>query len=181
MPKRVMILATDGFEQSELEQPRENLQQAGFDTVVVAPHDGQIKGWQHTDWGTPVDVDLTLAEAVEDDFDALLLPGGQINPDKLRMEERAVRLVKDFCQSGKPVAAICHGPWLLTEADVIGGKTVTGWPSIRTDLKNAGANVVDQECAQDSNLITSRKPDDIPAFSKALIAALEKQKVAEPT
>ena len=181
MPKRVMILATDGFEQSELEKPRENLQQAGFDTVVVAPHDGQIKGWQHTDWGTPVDVDLTLDEAEEADFDALLLPGGQINPDKLRMEEKAVQLVREFCDAGKPVAAICHGPWLLAEADVIEGKTVTSWPSIRTDLSNAGANVVDQEVAQDGKLITSRKPDDIPAFSEALIKALEKQKVAEPT
>ena len=180
MPKRVMILATDGFEQSELEKPRENLQQAGFDTVVVAPHDGQIKGWQHTDWGTPVDVDLTLDEAEEADFDALLLPGGQINPDKLRMEEKAVQLVRDFCDAGKPVAAICHGPWLLAEADVIEGKTVTSWPSIRTDLSNAGANVVDQEVVQDGQLITSRKPDDIPAFSEALIKALEKQKVAEP-
>ena len=180
MPKRVMILATDGFEQSELERPRENLQQAGFDTVVVAPHDGQIKGWQHTDWGTPVDVDLTLDEAEEADFDALLLPGGQINPDKLRMEEKAVQLVREFCDAGKPVAAICHGPWLLAEADVIEGKTVTSWPSIRTDLSNAGANVVDQEVVQDGQLITSRKPDDIPAFSEALIKALEKQKVAEP-
>ena len=181
MPKRVMILATDGFEQSELEKPKENLEQAGFDTVVVAPHDGQIKGWQHTDWGTPVDVDLTLDEAEAADFDALLLPGGQINPDKLRMEEKAVQLVRDFCDAGKPVAAICHGPWLLAEADVIEGKTVTSWPSIRTDLSNAGANVVDQEVAQDGKLITSRKPDDIPAFSEALIKALEKQKVAEPT
>ena len=180
MPKRVMILATDGFEQSELEKPRENLQQAGFDTVVVAPHDGQIKGWQHTDWGTPVDVDLTLDEAEEADFDALLLPGGQINPDKLRMEEKAVQLVREFCDAGKPVAAICHGPWLLAEADVIEGRTVTSWPSIRTDLSNAGANVVDQEVVQDGQLITSRKPDDIPAFSEALIKALEKQKVAEP-
>lgn len=181
MPKRVMILATDGFEQSELEKPKESLEQAGFDTVVVAPHDGQIKGWQHTDWGTPVDVDLTLDEAEEADFDALLLPGGQINPDKLRMEEKAVQLVRDFCEAGKPVAAICHGPWLLAEADVIEGKTVTSWPSIRTDLSNAGANVVDQEVAQDGQLITSRKPDDIPAFSEALIKALEKQKVAEPS
>ena len=180
MPKRVMILATDGFEQSELEKPRENLQQAGFDTVVVAPHDGQIKGWQHTDWGTPVDVDLTLDEAEQADFDALLLPGGQINPDKLRMEEKAVQLGREFCDAGKPVAAICHGPWLLAEADVIEGKTVTSWPSIRTDLSNAGANVVDQEVVQDGQLITSRKPDDIPAFSEALIKALEKQKVAEP-
>lgn len=180
MPKRVMILVTDGFEQSELEKPRENLEQAGFETMIVAPHDGQIKGWEKTDWGRPVDVDLTLDEAVEADYDALLLPGGQINPDKLRMEEKAVQLVKDFCAAGKPVAAICHGPWLLAEADVIKGKTVTGWPSVRTDLKNAGANVVDQECAQDGMLITSRKPDDIPAFSQALIKALEQAAASEP-
>ena len=153
---------------------------AGGGSRFVAPHDGQIKGWQHTDWGTPVDVDLTLDEAEQADFDALLLPGGQINPDKLRMEEKAVQLVREFCDAGKPVAAICHGPWLLAEADVIEGKTVTSWPSIRTDLSNAGANVVDQEVVQDGQLITSRKPDDIPAFSEALIKALEKQKVAEP-
>jgi protease I len=178
MAKRIMILATDGFEQSELEKPKENLDQAGFETVVVAPHDGEIKGWRHTDWGTPVKVDMTLDQASEAEFDALVLPGGQMNPDKLRMEEKAVQLVKDFCEAGKTVAAICHGPWLLAEADVIAGKTVTSWPSIRTDLRNAGANVVDRECVEDGNLITSRKPDDIPAFSQAVIRAL--QKVEEP-
>lgn len=178
MPKRVMILATDGFEQSELEGPKANLEKAGYDTAVVSPKDDRIKGWDKTDWGRPVSVDLTLEEAEEADFDALLLPGGQINPDKLRMEEKAVKMVRDFVQSGKPVAAICHGPWLLVEADVVRGKTVTSWPSIRTDLRNAGANVVDQEVAVDGNLITSRKPDDIPAFSAALIEAL--QKTEEP-
>ena len=178
MPKRVMILATDGFEQSELEQPRERLEKAGFETIVVSPEDGQIKGWDQKDWGRPVDVDLTLEEAEASDFDALLLPGGQINPDKLRMEEKAVQIVREFCQSGKPVAAICHGPWLLVEADAVRGKTVTSWPSLRTDLRNAGANVVDKEVAIDGNLITSRKPDDIPAFSDALIKAL--QQVSEP-
>lgn len=180
MPKRVMILATDGFEQSELTGPKERLEQAGFDTVVVAPKDGEIKGWQHTDWGDPVKVDLTLDEAEAADFDALVLPGGQMNPDKLRMEEKAVRIAKEFVAAGKPVAAICHGPWLLVEADVVEGKTVTSWPSIRTDLKNAGANVVDQEVAQDGNLITSRKPDDIPAFSETLIKVLQKESVGEP-
>ena len=180
MAKRIMILATDGFEQSELEKPKQNLEDAGFETVVVAPKAGEIKGWQHTDWGTPVMVDMTLDQADAADFDALVLPGGQMNPDKLRMEEKAVQLVKDFCASGKTVAAICHGPWLLAEADVIDGKTVTSWPSIRTDLRNAGATVVDQECVEDGNLITSRKPDDIPAFSEAVIRAVERQKVAEP-
>ena len=175
MAQRIMILATDGFEQSELTGPKAALEEAGYETVVVSPEDGQIKGWQHTDWGDEVAVDLTLDEAEEAEFDALVLPGGQINPDKLRMEDKAVALVRDFVASGKPVAAICHGPWLLVEADAVRGRTVTSWPSIRTDLRNAGANVVDQQVATDGNLITSRKPDDIPAFSQALIGALEEQ------
>ena len=180
MAQRVMILATDGFEQSELEGPKQRLEEAGFETVVVAPKAGQIKGWDQTDWGRPVDVDLTLGQATADDYDALLLPGGQINPDKLRMEDEAVALVRQFVTSGKPVAAICHGPWLLVEADVVRGRTVTSWPSIRTDLRNAGANVVDREVAQDGKLITSRKPDDIPAFSDALIKLLQEDQVSAP-
>jgi protease I len=179
MPKRVLILATDGFEQSELTGPRERLDEAGFETVVTSPNDGEIKGWQHGDWSDSVKVDLGLDEVSVGDYDALLLPGGVINPDKLRMDEKAVGLVKAFAENGKPIAAICHGPWLLAEAGLVHGKTVTGWPSIRTDLKNAGANVVDREVATDGNLITSRKPDDIPAFSDALIAALEDQRVTE--
>ncbi|GGD97776.1 protease [Tsuneonella deserti] len=179
MAKRVMIIATDGFEQSELEKPKANLEQAGFETVVVSPEDGEIKGWDQKDWGRPVKVDLTVDEAEAADFDALLLPGGQMNPDILRMNDRVVQLVKDFDRAGKPIAAICHGPWLLVEAGIVDGKTVTSWPSVRTDLKNAGANVVDQEVATDGNLITSRKPDDIPAFSEALIAALNEAKVSE--
>jgi len=180
MAQRVMILATDGFEQSELTGPKQRLDEAGFETVVVSPQEGEIKGWQHTDWGDKVKVDLTLDEAEANEFDALVLPGGQMNPDKLRLEEKAVQLVKDFCRAGKPVAAICHGPWLLVEADVARGKTLTGWPSIRTDLKNAGADVVDREVAVDGNIITSRKPDDIPAFSQAVIEALQKAQVSEP-
>ena len=180
MAKRIMILATDGFEQSELEKPKQDLEDAGFETVVVAPHEGEIRGWRHTDWGTPVKVDMTLDKASEAGFDALVLPGGVMNPDKLRMEEKAVMLVKRFCAAGKTVAAISHGPWLLAEAEVIDGKTVTSWPSIRTDLKHAGANVVDEECVEDGNLITSRKPDDIPAFSQALIRALKRQEVKQP-
>jgi protease I len=179
MAKRIMILATDGFEQSELEKPKQDLEDAGFETVVVAPHEGEIRGWRHTDWGTPVKIDMTLDKASEAGFDALVLPGGVMNPDKLRMEEKAVMLVKRFCAAGKTVAAICHGPWLLAEAEVIDGKTVTSWPSIRTDLKHAGANVVDEECVEDGNLITSRKPDDIPAFSQALIRALKRQEVKQ--
>jgi protease I len=175
-----MILATDGFEQSELEKPKENLEQAGFETVVIAPHGGEIKGWQHTDWGTPVQVDMTLDQADAADFDALVLPGGVMNPDKLRQEAKAVQLVRDFNDAGKTVAAICHGPWLLVEADIVRGKKVTSWPSVRTDLANAGAEVKDAECVEDGNLITSRKPDDIPAFSDAVIKAVQKQQVSEP-
>ena len=169
---RVMILATDGFEQSELTKPKANLEKAGIETTVVSIEAGEIKGWQHTDWGDSVKVDQTVDEVSVDDFDALMLPGGQMNPDKLRMNEDAVQIVKDFADAGKPIAAICHGPWLLVEADVVDGRTVTGWPSIRTDLMNAGADVVDREVVQDGNFITSRKPEDIPAFSKALIEKL---------
>jgi protease I len=172
MTKRVLILATDGFEQSELIDPKKTLEQAGFETVVASPKSGEIKGWNHGDWGEKVPVDASLDEVEAADFDALLLPGGQMNPDALRLENRVIELIEDFDAAGKPIAAICHGPWLLIEADIVEGRTVTGWPSIRTDLENAGAEVVDQEVAVDGNFITSRNPDDIPAFSKALIDAL---------
>ncbi|TCU61618.1 protease I [Novosphingobium sp. PhB57] len=173
MTKRVLIVATNGFEQSELTGPRDALNQAGIETVIASPESGEIKGWQHTDWGDSVKVDASLDSVSAGDFDALVLPGGQMNPDVLRTKPEAVQLVRDFLAAGKPVAAICHGPWLLVEADAVRGKTVTGWPSIRTDLRNAGANVVDQEVAVDGLLITSRKPDDIPAFSKAVIEAVQ--------
>ncbi|HTM96089.1 MAG TPA: type 1 glutamine amidotransferase domain-containing protein, partial [Croceibacterium sp.] len=166
--------------QSELTGPRDRLDRAGFETVITSPKDGEIRGWQHGDWGDTVKVDLELDEVSVGDYDALLLPGGVINPDKLRMDEKAIALVKAFAENGKPIAAICHGPWLLAEAGLVDGKTVTGWPSIRTDLKNAGANVVDKEVVIDRNLITSRKPDDIPAFSDALVTALQDENVDEP-
>lgn len=172
MAKKVLILATDGFEQSELIDPKQALENAGIETTVASPKSGEIRGWDQTDWGKSVKVDASLDDVSVDQFDALLLPGGQINPDKLRMEEKAVALVKAFADSGKPVAAICHGPWLLVEADVVKGRTVTSWPSIRTDLRNAGAIVVDEQVVVDGNFITSRKPDDIPAFAKALIKAV---------
>ena len=173
MAKRVLILATNGFEQSELMKPKANLEKAGIETTVVSLESGEIKGWDTDDWGDSVKVDKTLDEVSScEGYDALLLPGGQINPDLLRVEDRAVALVKDFAMSGKPIAAICHAPWLLIEADIVKGKTATCYKSIRTDLKNAGANVVDQEVAIDGNLITSRNPNDIPAFSKALIEAV---------
>jgi protease I len=180
MAQRVMILATNGFEQSELMKPKAHLEKAGYDVVVVSPEDGQITGWDKTDWGEKVDVNLTLDEAEATEFDAIVMPGGQINPDLLRVEKKAVQLVKDFNEAGKTVAAICHAPWLLIEADIVRGKTATSYHSIRTDLKNAGANVVDQEVAVDGNLITSRNPGDIPAFSDAVIKALEKQLASEP-
>lgn len=172
MSKRVLILATDGFEQSELIEPKRLLEAAGIDTVVASPKAGEIKGWNHTDWGQVVKVDALLADVESDDFDALMLPGGQMNPDKLRLEDKAIDLVEEFDEAGKPIAAICHGPWLLVEADIVDGRTVTGWPSIRTDLANAGGDVVDEEVAVDGNLITSRQPEDIPAFTRALIDAL---------
>ena len=172
MAKRILIIATNGFEQSELMEPKAALDAAGFETVVASPEEGEIKGWKDGDWGQSVPVDASLDEVSEGDFDALLLPGGQMNPDILRMDERVIDLIKDFDDAGKPMAAICHAPWLLVEADILDGRTVTGWPSIRTDLTNAGADVVDQEVAIDGNLITSRKPEDIPAFNQALIAAL---------
>ena len=173
MTKRVMILATDGFEQSELMKPKANLEDAGFETTIVSLENGEIKGWDQKDWGDSVKVDKTVDEIDScEGYDALLLPGGQMNPDILRMNEKAIEIVKMFAKTNKPIAAICHAPWLLAEADLVKGKTVTAWPSIRTDLKNAGANVVDEEAAVDGNLITSRNPDDIPAFSKALIEML---------
>lgn len=174
MTKRVMIIATNGFEQSELIDPKGNLEDAGFETTVVSLEKGEIKGWDRKDWGDSVKVDKTVDEVSADDFDGLLLPGGQMNPDILRMNNTVIDLVREFDQAGKPIAAICHAPWLLIEADIVKGKTVTSWPSLRTDLMNAGANVVDQEVAEDGNLVTSRKPDDIPAFSKAFIGQLNK-------
>lgn len=172
MAKKVLIVATNGFEQSELLKPREALESAGIETTVASPESGQIKGWNHTDWGESVDVDIDIEDVLASQFDAIVLPGGQMNPDNLRMNRTVVDLVRTFVDGGKPVAAICHGPWLLAEADCLAGRTVTSWPSIRTDLSNAGATVVDKEVVVDGNLITSRKPDDIPAFANAVIEAV---------
>jgi protease I len=172
MTKRILILATDGFEQSELMGPKKALEEAGFETVVASIESGSIKGWKDKNWGDSVRVDITIDEVSAEDYDALLLPGGQMNPDILRMNDDAIDLINDFDDAGKPIAAICHAPWLMAEADILDGRTVTSWPSIRTDLANAGADVVDEEVVVDGNFITSRMPDDIPAFSAALIAAL---------
>jgi protease I len=167
--KRVAILSTDGVEQVELTEPRAALDDAGAKTVVVSPTRGKIKGWQHDHWGDEIPVDQALDSARPDTFDALLLPGGVMNPDTLRMNKQAVQFVKAFFDQGKPVAAICHGPWMLVEADVVRGRTVTSWPSLQTDLRNAGADWVDREVSTDEGLVTSRKPYDIPAFNRKMI------------
>jgi len=167
--KRVAILATDGFEQSELLDPQSALRAAGAETDIVSLKAGQIHGWTSGDWGDTVQVDATVDDADASDYDALLLPGGVINPDRLRTDADAVNFVKAFCKSGKPIAAICHGPWMLIEADVVRGRKVTSWPSLRTDLQNAGAEWVDAEVVADQGLVTSRKPDDLTAFSQKMI------------
>ena len=167
--KRVAILATDGVEQVELTQPRQALEAAGAITQVVSPKSGSIKSWQHDNWGADIKVDRPLDGASADEFDALLLPGGVMNPDKLRTDEKAVKFVRSFFEAGTPVAAICHGPWLLVEANVVQGRRVTSWPSLETDLENAGAQWTDRGVVVDHGLVTSRKPDDIPAFNKKMI------------
>ena len=166
---KVAILVTDGFEQDELLKPREALDHAGAETKVVSPKEGAVRGWNHTDWGTSVAVDVPLENAHAEQFQALLLPGGVINPDKLRMEPKAVAFVKAFFESNKPVAAICHGPWSIIEAGAARGRKIASWPSLKTDLRNAGAEWVDQEAVVDGNLVTARKPDDIPAFNRAMV------------
>jgi protease I len=167
--KKVAALVTHGFEQVELIEPRKALLEAGAEIEVVSPESGQVKGWNHTDWGENVKVDRTLAQARADDYDALLLPGGVLNPDTLRINQEAVAFVKHFVDAGKPIAAICHGPWTLIEAGAVKGRKMTSYPSLRTDLRNAGAEWVDQEVVVDRGLVTSRKPDDIPAFNRKMI------------
>jgi protease I len=171
---RILIIATDGFEDSDLLEPLRILKARGADVTLASLKKGRIEG----DNGACVEVDRSIDEIEAGGYDALVLPGGTKNPDKLRMDERVVATVRAFAHAGKPVAAICHGPWLLVEADVVRGRTVTGWPSIRTDLRNAGATVIDQEVVIDGNIVTSRKPEDIPAFTEALIVLYEK--VDEP-
>lgn len=166
---KVAILATDGFEQSELFEPKKALEEAGAEVTIVSLEAGEIKGWNHTDWGYSIEVDKTVKETSAEDFDALQLPGGVMNPDKLRMNEDAVNFVYSFFDAGKPVAAICHASWTLIEAGVVQGKTMTSWSSLKTDLENAGAKWVDQEVVVDNGLVTSRNPDDIPAFNRKMI------------
>jgi len=167
--KRIAIVATDGFEQSELTKPLQALRKAGAEVDIVAPKSGRIQGMKHDEKGDTVAVDRTLDEARPEDYDGLVLPGGVANPDALRVIPRAVSFVRHFFEAHKPVAAICHGPWTLIEADAVRGRTVTSWPSLKTDLKNAGANWVDREVVVDRGLVTSRKPDDLPAFCAKMI------------
>jgi protease I len=167
--KTVAILVTDGFETREFTEPKKALEQAGARTVVVSPKKDRVQGWNHHEKGDFFPVDQTLDAADADAFDALVLPGGVANPDQLRMDEKAVEFVSGFVDEGKPIAAICHGPWTLVEARGVKGRTVTSWPSLKTDLRNAGAKWVDQEVVVDRGLVTSRKPDDLPAFNAKMI------------
>ncbi|UJR82130.1 type 1 glutamine amidotransferase domain-containing protein [Sandaracinus amylolyticus] len=167
--KKVAILATDGFERSELHEPKKALEEAGAKVRVIAPHEGAIRAMEHHDWADDIAVDATTGETIVDDFDALVLPGGVMNPDKLRMDPDAVRLVREAHAMGKPIAAICHGPWTLIEADIVDGRRVTSYPSLRTDLMNAGAKWVDEQVVVDRGLVTSRRPDDLAAFCAKVI------------
>ncbi len=166
---KVAVLATDGFEQVELQKPVEALRQAGAEVEVVAPHGGEIQGFNHHDKGDKTPVDCELANANASDYDAIMLPGGVINPDALRLEPKAIAFVRAFVEADKPIAAICHGPWTLIDAGGVEGRTMTSWPSLQTDLRNAGARWVDQEVVVDNGLVTSRRPDDLPAFCEKMV------------
>ncbi len=166
---KVAILVEDGFEQVELVEPRKALDQAGAETKIVSPTDQRVKGWNFTNWGEELPVDVPLSQARPDNFDALLLPGGVLNPDKLRMQPLAVQFAKAFFDAGKPVAAICHGPWTVIETGAARGRRIASWPSLKTDLRNAGAEWVDEPVVVDGNLVSSRKPDDIPMFNREVI------------
>jgi protease I len=175
----IAILVTDGFEEVELTEPRKALDAAGAHTNVVSPKADRVRGWNFTDWGDDWPVDVALDVADPDDFDALLLPGGVINPDSLRIQPKAVAFVKAFFDDAKPVAAICHGPWTIINAGVVRGRRMTSWPSLEVDLRNAGADWVDREAVVDQRLLTSRRPDDIPAFNGAMISLFSRAHVGQ--
>jgi len=180
--KRIAILATDGVEQVEMTEPRKALEAAGALTELVSPAKGQLQAWKHMDKGDKFPVDVELEAADPDNYDALVLPGGVANPDRLRTIPKAVQFVKSFFEQDKPVAAICHAPWMLVEAAVVRGRTVTSWPSLQTDLRNAGAKWVDREVVEDNGLVTSRKPDDLPAFNQKIVELFSQapQREAQP-
>jgi protease I len=173
--RTVAIIATDGFELSELTSPKAELEREGARTEVLSLHEGTIRGWKHGNWSGEVRVDHLVADCISDDYDALFIPGGAMNPDQLRLEEDVVRLVQEFFDAGKPIAAICHGPQVLIETGELEGRRLTSWPSLKTDLINAGAEWVDQEVVEDENLVTSRTPDDLPRFNAKLIEAFQPQ------
>jgi protease I len=175
--KKVAILAADMFERVELEEPRKALEDAGADVEVVSIHDGEIKGFDHFDPANTVKVDKTAEEVSPGDYDALMIPGGVGNPDQLRGDESAVSFVREFNQAGKPMAVICHGPWVLVESGVVRGKRVTSWPTLETDIRNAGGEWVDDEVVVDGNLVTSRKPDDIPAFNREMLRIFSGERI----
>jgi protease I len=172
---KILIVATDGFEEWELFGPKQILEQQGATVKLASLDTNPIQATIHDDPGKTIRPDMTIDDARASDFDALVLPGGVRNPDHLRTHKDVIQLIRDFAEQGKPIAAICHGPWLLVEADLIRGRTVTGWPSIRTDLRNAGARVVDQAAAVDGNIVTARKPDDVDTFTAALIDLLDRR------
>lgn len=177
--QRVAILVANGFEQVELTSPREALEDAGAETVIVSPVDDTVRGWDHTEWGDDFGVELSLDEADPDDFDALCLPGGVMNPDNMRRDESVQRFVRSFFESGKPVGVICHGAWTLIDAGVVEGRRLTSYHTIQQDLKNAGADWVDEEVVVDQGLVSSRNPDDLPAFNEKLIEEIGEGKHAE--
>lgn len=179
--KTVAILATNGFEESELREPKKALEDAGADVHIVSLESGEIKGWADGNWSKSYKVDKTLDEVTQSDYNALMLPGGQINPDVLRKNEDAVKFVKSFFENHKPVAAICHAPWLLAEAGVLKDRKITSYSSIKTDMINAGANWVDEEVVVDSGLVTSRSPEDLPAFNAKLVEEVYEGKHEEQT
>jgi protease I len=166
---KVAILATDGFEESELLEPKRALEKAGAEVHVVSLKSGSIKAWDKNDWGKEVDVDMVVSKARPEDFNALMLPGGVMNPDKLRIDDKAIEFIKGFVKAGKPIAAICHGPWTLIEAGAVVGRRMTSWPSLKSDLTNAGAQWVDEEVVTDNGLVTSRKPADLHAFCEKML------------
>jgi protease I len=176
----VAILVDDGFEQVELTEPRKALDQAGAATSIVSPKSARVRGWNFTDWGDEFPVDVPLDRAQPQDFDALLLPGGVLNPDALRIQAKAVTFIKAFFDAGKPVAAICHGPWTVIEAGAARGRRIAAWPSLKTDLRNASAEWADQEIVVDGNLVSSRKPDDIPAFNREMIGLFSRVREQAP-
>lgn len=173
--KKIAILVANGFEQVEMTDPKKALENAGAKTTIISPEKNKVKGWKHIEWGDEFSIDAPLENAIAEDYDALLLPGGVMNPDKLRLHPKAIKFIREFYDANKPIAAICHGPWTLIDAKIVKGKKITSWPSIKNDLLNAGAEWVDQEVVVDKKLVTSRKPDDIPAFNKAMIELFAKE------